>query len=154
MAGWLKFQTRGESATCASIQFITDRPTLCSDEEHKYGGGRSLTLIAVDRVVALSKRHRDCAAPLTQVTFPSFSSDSGAIRTRSNLATACFQIQPMIHLCSASDNNQARSPVPVASSAARVCVKGITFSILSFRTFPSVCGAAFATNPPKISQTQ
>jgi hypothetical protein len=55
MVGWLKFQTRGESATCASIQFITDRPTLCSDEKHKYGGGRALSLIAVDRVVALGQ---------------------------------------------------------------------------------------------------
>jgi hypothetical protein len=92
MAGWLKFQTRGESATCASIQFITDRPTLCSDEGHKYGGGRSLSLIAVDRVVALGQttaRLRSSPDSGDLKTFPSFSSDPEAIRIRSNLATAC-----------------------------------------------------------------
>jgi hypothetical protein len=118
----------------------------------------TISLIAVDRVVTLGQTHRDCAAPLTQMTFPSFSSSSKRSGPDQISQPACFQIQTMIHpvqCARASHNNQADIFRPCFFlGCVGICQRHHFFySQLLHILYPSVGrSASFATNPPKISQ--
>jgi hypothetical protein len=105
----------------------------------------------------LGKQTPRLRSPLTQVTFPLlFFPIPKRIRIRSNQIsqTACFQIQTMIHLRSASDNNQARSSVSCYFlGCAGICQRHHFFySQLLHTLYPVYRPPSPPTNPPKITQ--